>query len=179
VTDGLPALVLDADPVAGNVMRRRLRAKAIKIVDRPFLIAIGATSMLTAGVAMSTYLYGIRNSDETTARTFAFATLVVSQLLLSLGCRSMTRPLWQASVRSSLMLPGVVLGTILLQLCVHRNETFAGIMKTTTLGWGQWAALFVLAAVPLLVMELGKAIGAEWSTSQSSGPRKVSAEGVP
>ena len=170
--------MLAADPVAGDVMRRRLRAKAIKIMDRPFLIAMGATSVLTAGVAMGAYLYGIRNSDETTARTFAFATLVVSQLLLSLGCRSMTRPLWHASVRSSLMLPGVVLGTILVQLCVHRNETLAGIKKTTTLGWGQCAALFALAAVPRLVMELGKAIGAGWSTSQSSGLPKGSAEGA-
>ena len=168
VTDGLPALVLAADPVADDVMRRRPRARAARIMDRPFLIAMGVTSLLAAAVSLAAYLYGVRYGDEKTARTFAFATLVFSQLLLSLGCRSETRPLWRIGVRSNLMLPGVVLGTILLQLCVHRSETLAGIMKTTTLGWGQCAALFALATVPLLAMEVGKAIRAIWFTKQSA-----------
>ena len=172
VTDGLPALVLAADPVAHDVMRRRPRAKAARIMDRPFLIAMGVTSLLTAAVAMAAYMYGIMYGDEKTARTFAFATLVVSQLLLSLGCRSETRPLWRLGVRSNLMLPGVVLGTILLQLCVHRSETLAGIMKTTTLGWGQCAALFALAAVPLLVLEVRKAIRPGWSILHVSKLRR-------
>jgi len=156
VTDGLPALFLAADPVAPDVMQRRPRPRNANIIDRGFLVTMIFTAVLTAGVAMAVYLYGLSFADERTARTHAFAALVFAELLRSFGCRSETVPIWRMAWRSNRMLALVVAVSCLLQIWSHHNETLANLMGTSVIGWAECATIFLLACIPIGVLEFTK-----------------------
>ena len=158
VTDGLPALLLAADPVAKDVMRRRPRARSEGIMDRTFLLTMGLTALLTAALAFGVYLYGLRHYDERTARTYAFAALVFAELLRSFGCRSATLPVWTIGVRSNLLLVAVVALSFLIQIGSHHSAFLAGLMKTSTLDWTACLTLTLLAFIPLLALEAVKVV---------------------
>lgn len=168
VTDGLPALFLAADPVAPDVMQRRPRPRTAQITDRGFLLTMGFTALMTSGAAFAVYLYGLSVEDERTARTHAFATLVFAELLRSFGCRSETIPIWRLAWRTNLMLAVVVAASCLLQIWSHHNETLAGLMGTATLGWAECATMFLIACVPVGVLEFTK-----WFRSRRSASEGV------
>jgi Ca2+-transporting ATPase len=172
VTDGLPALFLAADPVAKDVMRRRPRARSAGIMDRPFLFTTALTALLTAGLALGVYLHGLRNYDEQTARTHAFAAIVFAELLRSFGCRSATLPIWKVSMRSNLLLLIVVTLSFLIQIWSHHNQTLAGLLKTSTVDWSACMLLTLLAFIPLVALETVKFARIWFVTDAPAEPRQ-------
>lgn len=98
VTDGLPAMALGVDPPDRDVMRRKPRGKnenvfshglGAKIMYRGLII-----SLATLAAFIITNLYSKSNLEL--ARTAAFATLVMSQLLFVFECRTeKTNVRWQ------------------------------------------------------------------------------------
>ncbi|MBK8914458.1 MAG: cation-translocating P-type ATPase [Phycisphaerales bacterium] len=163
VTDGLPALFLAAEPVEGEVMRRRPRPRTATIMDRAFLTTMGLTALLTGGVAMGVYVYSLRVSDEITARTHAFAVLVFAELLRSFSCRSETIPIWRMNWRTNILLALVVAVSFALQIWSHHSPTLASIMKTTVLSWKECLAGVAVACFPVAVLELVKPFRARHS----------------
>jgi P-type Ca2+ transporter type 2C len=111
---------------------------------------------MTSGAAFAVYLYGLAVEDERTARTHAFATLVFAELLRSFGCRSETIPIWRLAWRTNLMLAVVVAASCLLQIWSHHDETLAGLMGTSTLSWNECVTMFLIACVPVAVLEFTK-----------------------
>lgn len=90
VTDGLPAMALGIDPPEKNVMNRKPRGKnenvfsqglGSKIIYRGVII-----SLVTLAAFIIVNLYSQNNIAM--ARTVAFATLVMSQLLFVFECRT-------------------------------------------------------------------------------------------
>lgn len=160
VTDGLPALFLAADPVDKEVMRRQPRPRGTSIMDREFLVTMILTAVLTAGVALGVYIYGLRFHEEATARTQAFAALVFAELLRSFSCRSETAPIWRTNWGGNLLLAVVVSVSFMIQIWSHHNETVASLMRTTTLDWRECLAVAGVACIPVLVLEIAKAIRA-------------------
>jgi P-type Ca2+ transporter type 2C len=156
VTDGLPALCLAADPVAPDVMQRRPHARDASMIDRPFLVTMFATALMTAAVAFGVYLYGLSVHNERVARTHAFAALVFAELLRSFGCRSATVPIWRLPLRDNLGLAVVVAVSCALQLWSHHDETLARWMSTTTLPWTECIMVLLLACIPIGVLEIAK-----------------------
>jgi len=158
VTDGLPAICLAADPVDARVMQRGPRPRNASFIDRGFVITMILTALLTAGVAMGVYLYGLWYKDAQTAGTYAFATLVFAELLRSFGARSRTVPVWRMNLRNNLPLVAVVAASLGMQVLIHRNEALSAIMKTSTLSWHEFAPLIAVSCIPLVVLEAVKAI---------------------
>jgi len=156
VTDGLPALFLAAEPVEGEVMRRRPRPRDASIMDRAFLTTMGLTALLTGGVAMGVYIYSLHVHDEITARTHAFAVIVFAELLRSFSCRSETVPIWRLDWRTNILLAVVVAVSFALQIWSHHNATLASIMKTTTLDWEECLAGVLIGCLPVAVLEIVK-----------------------
>ncbi len=104
VTDGLPALALATDPIDPDVMKRSPRRRDETFTDRSFLATMILTGILTAGMSLAGYLYGLQYESPEIARTHAFAALVYTQLLCSFGFRSETKPFWEMSTTQ---LPGL------------------------------------------------------------------------
>ena len=158
VTDGLPALCLATDPIEGSVMERPPRPRAARMTDRSFVVMMLVTGLLTAGVALAVYLYMLRISTVEVARTYAFAVLVFAELLRSFGARSETLPVWRISLKTNLMLVGVVFMTFWLQVWSHHNEVLARLLKTQFVPLQDCLALLTIGAIPLVVLECVKLI---------------------
>ncbi|QYF93073.1 cation-translocating P-type ATPase [Massilia sp. PAMC28688] len=158
VTDGLPALCLATDPIEGSVMERPPRARAARMTDRSFVVMMLVTGLLTAGVALAVYLYMLRISSVEMARTYAFAVLVFAELLRSFGARSETLPVWRISLKTNLMLVGVVFLTFWLQVWSHHNEVLARLLKTQFVPLQDCLILLAIGAIPLAVLECVKLV---------------------
>ena len=114
------------------------------------------TGILTAGVSLAVYAYGLRTETETVARTHAFSVLVFAELLRSFGCRSETRPLWRMAFLSNVHLAVVVALSFGLQVLIQHNATLARFLKTSLMNVPDSLLLLVLSAIPLAVLEIVK-----------------------
>jgi len=167
VTDGLPALCLATDPIDPDVMKRRPRRASERIMDRGFLWTMLITGFLTAGVAFAVYFYALKTGTAESARTQAFAVLVIAELLRSFGARSETKPLWRISLFTNINLVAVVVVSFCLQIWSQHNATLGRFLKTSSLPFGDVLWLLALGAIPLLVLEAVKFVRNKRATSGS------------
>src|SRR5690606_21265077 len=116
VTDGLPALALVSDPPQPDVMRRPPRPPGAPVLGRGPWALLGATPLLEGGVVFVAYVLELRAAGLQEARSLAFATLVVSQLLRSFATRSPTHVFWEVGAFTNLWLLGVVTVSVGLQV---------------------------------------------------------------
>lgn len=158
VTDGLPALALATDPIDPDVMNRPPRRSNESITDRSFFKTMILTALLTAGVSLAAFLYGLRYRDLDTARTFAFATLVYAEILRSFGCRSETKTVWETGLLSNLRLTVVAAVAIVFQPWSHHNLMFGTFLKSTGMSWAECFAVLAVGAIPLVVLEVIKVL---------------------
>ena len=156
-TDGLPALCLATDPIERDVMLRRPRVRAESITDRSFVLGMLVTGLLTAGVALGTYLYSLGRFPVEMARAHAFTALVYAELLRSFGARSLTQPVWRVGFTSNLKLAAVVAASIGLQFSLPHLGSLGKVLDVPEMPLGHCVALFGIGVIPLAVLELAKA----------------------
>ena len=157
VTDGPPALCLAADRVDPQVMKRRPRMRGERLADENFLWAMLLTATLISGVAFLAFLHGLQSGGAELARTYAFTTMVFAQLLMSLGSRSQTTPIWRLGLFSNFNLFMVVSVLIAIQIWSQQSGLFSHFLGTTQLPYLDAWIIFALSALPLLVLEIVKA----------------------
>jgi Ca2+-transporting ATPase len=169
VTDGLPALCLATDPIDRDVMRGPPRPAAGPLADRTFVGPLVLAGVLTAGVSLAVYLWGLRFEDEANARSHAFATLVFAEIFRAFGARSEIKPLWRIDLLSNLRLAGVAAATFAFQIASHHVGFLQSVFKTAPLGWAECLALVAVSTVPLLGLELAKPLWRRRHTSAVYG----------
>lgn len=157
VTDGLPALCLAAERIDPDVMKRKPGSQTAFLSDPTFYGPLLLTGMLTGGVSLAAYLIGMHAGGLATARSFAFSTLVLAELLRSFGARSESKPLWKLDPRGNPRLFAVVGVSLLAQLFLHRSAWAETVFKITPLTWAQDGTVLALGCVPLLALEIVKA----------------------
>ncbi|MDB6155752.1 MAG: Cation-translocating P-type ATPase [Chthoniobacteraceae bacterium] len=158
VTDGLPALCLATDPIHSDVMKQAPRHHQERITDRGFLGAMVLTGALTAAVSFAVYFYALNSAAPELARTYAFATLVFSELFRSFGARSEIRPVWQMNLFSNVNLVLVVAVSFSIQVWSHHNAYLAKLLKTSLIPASDCLILLIISAVPRLVLEVIKVL---------------------
>ena len=156
VTDGLPALCLATDPIDAEVMNDRPRPRGQSITGSGFFSTMLLTGLLTAGVALAVYVYGLRNETEEMARTHAFGALVFAELLRSFGARSETKSLWQIPFLSNFTLLLVVAVTFAFQVFSHHYPPLAGFLRTSLVPLRDCLLLLVISTIPLIGIEAFK-----------------------
>lgn len=157
VTDGLPALALAVDPPDPDVLRRPPRRTDEPLADRGFLRLLVAGAVLAAAVVLGVFAWALHAGlGEDVARSLAFHTLVVEELLRAFVVRSRGRIAWEMGLASNPRLLAVVLGTAGLQAAVMLLAPVASLLGAVPLGWGQVALVIGLGALPATVLELAK-----------------------
>jgi Ca2+-transporting ATPase len=160
ITDGLPALCLASERIDPDVMRLKPRAQTEFLSDGYFRNTLLLTGFLTAGVSLAAFLWGLKYHGPEVAQSLAFTTLVFAELLRSLGARSETKPIWKLSPAGNLPLLAVVALSITAQILLHQYPLFEKILKTVPLPLPECFAFLGLGMVPLLGMEMIKAMRA-------------------
>ena len=173
VTDGLPALCLASDSIDPDVMKRPPRNRSESITDRAFLGTMFLTGFLTAGVSFVVFLYMLKTGTAETARTYAFAVLVFAELLRSFGARSMTKPIRLTSPFTNFNLVIVVAISLGLQVWSQHSATLGHFFKTSFVPFSHCLVLLAVGAIPLLVLELVKAIHCASRRASETGVSRI------
>lgn len=156
VTDGLPALALGVDPPEANIMKRPPRRQNESIFSgglgtNIFISGalIGASSLLS----FSLVLYQT-NGDLAMARTTAFATLIVAEILYSFECRSEHTHVFKVGFLKNPYLLGATLSSFLLTFVVIYHPFLSKVFKTVGLGLREWTLVMACALVEFLINSL-------------------------
>jgi Ca2+-transporting ATPase len=168
VTDGLPALALGFEPTRKDVMERPpIDPKEPPITrDAAYRIfAIGAIMAMATLVSFeiefidATTVMGLSQADAVQrARTVAFCTLVLAQLLYVFSARSPTKTIRQTGILDNKKLIIAVLVSIGLQMAVVYLPGINTAFRVTPLGWEEWAVLAPMASAGLLANEIWKIV---------------------
>lgn len=161
VTDGALALALGVDPAVEDVMSEPPRPVGARIVDRAMLrsiVVIGLSTAIVGLLALDLRLEGGMlggSGDIETARTMAFTTVVLAQVVNAFCSRSDTvsfvvglfanRLLWLAA--------GV---TVAAQVAVVHVPFLSSAFATAPLSWREWGVCALLSTGVLVPAEVSK-----------------------
>lgn len=148
VTDGLPAIALGVDPGDEHSMQRGPRPVREGIFARNLWKRILLSGMVIGGSTLLIFALALwlRPGMEDWARTMAFTTLVVAQLLYAFVCRSEELSVWEAGPFANRYLVAAVLISFGMQLAVVYWAPLAAVFRTIPLALGDWLLIFLASS---------------------------------
>lgn len=160
VTDGLPALALGVDPGDDDVMERPPRDPRESIFSRGLQTKIFIQGILIGLSTLGAFVLGYywEGGSLAEARTMAFTTLVVAQLILVFACRSERQSFWQINFFSNLWLFFAVLLSLGMHFAVLYIPILQGIFKTTILNSREWIIILTLASWSIVLLSIIQSI---------------------
>lgn len=158
VTDGLPAIALGLDPAENDIMLRKPRGAKDNIFSHGLLKLIVSRGIFiglsTLGVFVS-ILYFVNNVEL--ARTGAFMTLVMTQLIHVFECKSETKNIFEIPIFNNIPLILSVLCSLAMILGVTYIPLLQSIFETVPLGLNEWLLILGFSLLgPILSSLLGK-----------------------
>lgn len=157
VTDAFPALALGVEKKEPNIMRLKPRDPAEPLIDGNLKTMIVVQSLAIAATVLASFQYALAtyNGDLAMARTFAFITLITTQIVCAYVARSEYYSAFALGFFSNKYLNGgVALSFGLLLLSVYGPLHL--IFKTIEPGLHEWGFLLVAAVIPFLITEVTK-----------------------
>ncbi len=157
IEDGLPGISLSFEPKERDLMKRKPQKRNVPLLNKEmktiiFIIGI-STDILLLGLFF--WLWN-QNHNITYVRTMIFACLTVDSLFYVFCCKSLRRNIWHINPFSNkFLLFSAVIGVLMLLAAVYLP--WGQIMlKTTSLGFGDWLIVFGLGLIELLLIEIAK-----------------------
>jgi Ca2+-transporting ATPase len=163
VTDALPAMALGVERPEPDVMQRPPRDPREKVITLGRGLTILYHGSLNAAAAAAAFYAVYRGRPENVgeARTVAFVTLALSQLLFSFACRSFRYTLPQLGFFTNRWLSIAIIASILLQVAVVTIPFVRPVFDVVPVsaGW-EWAIVAALALTPVTIVEATKLVRA-------------------
>lgn len=148
VTDGLPAIALGLDPPDRDVMMKRPRGTKEHIFSNGLLNLILFRGTLIGISTLAVFITVLSfTSNVESARTAAFMTLVVTQLIHVFECKSEKKNIFEISIFNNIPLVLSVLCSLVMILGVIYMPVFQGIFKTVPLTLNEWAIIAGFSAL--------------------------------
>lgn len=153
VTDSLPAVSLGVEPISNNVMNKNnqngnsffTKSLCTKIVVEGFMIGL---------LTLISFIIGYNYSLET-GRTMAFAVLGLSQLFHAFNMKT-SSSLMYYPIFNNLKLVLSFAICVFLQVSVISIDDLSTIFKVCDLNTLQWIIVWILAFMPIPIVELQK-----------------------
>lgn len=167
ITDSLPAISLGVEAPSKNIMKRSPLKSSQSIFDNGLAFQIIFEGFLIGCLSLISFIIGIKFFDNTDnyyiARTMSFAVLGMSQLFHSFNMRS-EYSIFKIGIFSNIQLVISFIICIIMQICVISLEPLAKIFKLSPLNATQWYIVIILSIVPIIIVELQKAINSKQKT---------------
>lgn len=156
ITDSLPAIALGMDRTDDSVMSNRPTNPKESIFSGGVFADILLEGCLIGAVSLAAYCFGRFSigGGETAARTMAFCTLSISQLIHAFDVRS-EKSVFLAKNHNPWLFLAFFSG-LFLQCAVCVFPSLATVFSTTPLGIHEILAVALFSLVPFLVSELQK-----------------------
>ena len=163
VTDSLPALALGVEPVEEGIMEQPPREASETLFDRGFTFRLAWQGLMVGALTLTAYFLGLLHLGQpgmegAAANTMAFATLTMCQLFHAFNVRSENRSLFAQGPLSNPAMNRAFLAGMAMQLSVLLLPPLQRVFSVTPMDGRQWFWVLVLAAAPIPVCELGKAV---------------------
>ena len=173
VTDSLPALALGVEPVEKNVMEHRPRDAGEKLFAGGFAWRLCWQGCMVGLLTLCAFFLGQYvlpgpADPAAAANTMAFATLTICQLFHAFDVRSEEESLLRIGLFSNKAMNRAFLVGMAMQMAVLCLPPLQAVFSTVPLSGAQWGAVLGLAAAPLVVCELTKALG-RWRKRHEAG----------
>ena len=168
VTDSFPALALGTEKGEPDIMNQKPRDAKEPILNKVMISGILVQSIALFAAVMSAYLWALNKyagsffepSEEglMIARTVAFTTLILAELIRAYSSRSERYSIIKLGVFSNRSMVTASVVSLLLLLIVIYVPFLEPIFETYALKLIDWAVIVVLCMMPLLAGEINKFI---------------------
>ena len=159
VTDSLPAIALGMEAVEKDVMDHKPKPKDESIFAHGLGMRIALQGAMFAVLTLTAFMIGWRGTGDIDAgRTMAFMVLALTQVVHSFNMRS-NHSLFKIGFFTNRYLNGAALISAALVLVVAMVPPVANAFGMTGLTADMYLMALGLALVPLLVLEISKAVG--------------------
>ena len=167
VSETFPALALSLDPAAKDIMKKSPRGAGKQFMDKGMVWRIGYQGVIMGAITLVAFLlgkqmgYGIYGSDaaaESLGQTMAFASLIAAKLVHAGNLHSNTESRFRFNPLENKPLIFAIFASLLFSLSVLLVPSLAKAFSFTEMGYIQWLTVAGLALVPLVVVELFKAL---------------------
>ncbi len=158
VTDIFPGLALALEPTAPGVMQHRPHSQSSGFLSRRFLLLIGWQAAMLAAINLFAYAWALsRYGAGAHARTIALLVLVSGQLGHLFNCRSRIKSAFEGVTRNPYI--WMAAGSMIaLQLLAVYFAPLARVLDLVPPSRVDWAVTAIAAVVPIVIVEVTKAI---------------------
>jgi len=138
ITDSFPAFALGLEEGEAGVMKHKPRDKDEPIIDKPMMITLALQSVGLTIAVLTAYRIGYMDSLEL-ARTLAFTTLIIGELLRAYSSRTENKSIFEINIFSNKFLNYSVFGASALLLVIIYVPFFSNIFEVQALTISQLA----------------------------------------
>lgn len=159
VTDAFPALALGMEKKEPGIMNMPPRDPKEPILNKTMRRGILSQSTAIAIAVLGIFFYALNSTENLIlARTFAFATLITSELFRAQTARSENIPLFKLGLfTNKYMFLGTLLSFVMM-LIVMYIPFIGNVFKTVPLTLNQWLIIVGFSLLPAIVAEITKAL---------------------
>ena len=139
VTDGLPAIALGLEPMERGIMNKPPNKNSQNIFSEGLLKLIFVRGFMIGGSTLLVFIIilNLTNNLEM-ARTGAFITLVITQLIHVLECKSEHKGLFEMNLLDNKFLIFATVTSLIMILAVVYIQKLQIIFKTTSVTLNEW-----------------------------------------
>jgi len=168
ISDGAPALALGTEKGDPDLMDQKPRPSDEPIINKKMAIGVAIQTVADTATTLAAYAIGFMMSgydlsqimnpdlDHSMARTMAFVTLSLSELIRAYAARSERYSVFKIGFFSNKWMNWAVLSSFLLVMMVVYIPFLNPIFNTQPLLWIEWVEIIPLFVIPFAVAELIK-----------------------
>ena len=160
VTDGIQDFALSFEKGERGILDEKPRSPGESIFNKSLLKEIVIAGLITGVIVFLVWKYLIRTlgMEVSMARGYIMALMVFIQNIHVFNCRSESKSAFSVPLKNNPLVVGGVICSILLQIIVMEVNFFSKFLQTSPIPFIHLVALFGIAIIVLLVMEVYKMI---------------------
>ena len=168
VSETFPALALSLDPAAKDIMKKSPRGKGKQFMDKGMVWRISYQGVMMGAITLVAFLLGKKMgmeisgsaaAAESMGQTMAFASLIAAKLVHAGNLHSNTESRFRFNPLENKPLIFAIFASLLFSLAVLLVPSFSKAFSfSSEMGCTQWLTVAGLALVPLVVVEVFKAL---------------------
>ena len=155
VTDSFPAIGLGLEPEEKNIMNRKPKNPKKGIFSDGLWHKIFFEGCMIGILTLIAFFIGVKNYNLNVARTMAFITLGLTELIHSLNIRSTDSLFSSSFLKNKFLLISILFGAIT-QISITLIEPIANMFEVVPLNVSQWIYTILLSIFPIFIMEIKK-----------------------
>lgn len=157
LTDAFPALALGMEAKEPDIMKKAPRKPDEPIMDSRMKWQIAIQSIFMTVAVLGVFVFSLnRSSSLEVAQTYAFVTLIFSELLRAYTSRSETLSIFKIGFFSNKYMVGGTFISFLLLLVVLYVPALREIFDTVKLSVYDWDIMILFGTIPFIAAEISK-----------------------